>query len=578
MNEEGTVTAVDVGEATIRATTNGKEATCKVTVTNEISKIEISNVPTKTEYVKDEDLDLTGLEIKLTYEDETTKIVKAPNSNIKVTGYDKTKLGTQTIKVTYLEKEAEFNVTVRNEITKIEITTSPTKTTYEKGEDLNLAGGKITATYENGETSEPIDLTNDSVEVTGYDKTELGEQILTVKYEGQETTMKVTVKSTLESISLDKTTNSIYKGENFTLKVTYNPTDTTDNKEITWTSSNTSVATVDSTGKVIGVGRGTATITATVTNTKGTENEIKATCTVTVKQHIESITLDRTEGTLIKGRTATLTATLNPTENDDDKKVTWSSSNENIATVDTQGRVTAIERGEATIKVTTSNEKIATCKVTVRNEITGIEVTTNPSKTTYEKGEDLNLADGKITAIYENGEKSTPIGMTNEKVEVTGYDNTKLGEQTLTVKYEGKETTIKVIVEEKPYFQVKGYTTKEAYILDVKPGTKISEFTKQIDTNIKYEIVDRGDKTINEESLIGTGMKMKLQDGSIYTIVTEADLNGDGIMDISDLGIVAACVAENANLENEYFLAGNLNNDNEIDISDLLIIANLITK
>lgn len=80
----------------------------------------------------------------------------------------------------------------------------------------------------------------------------------------------------LKSIKLSKTSLTLDAGKNTTLKVTYNPTNTTVNKKVTWKSSNTSIATVSSAGKVIGKKNGTATITATV-------NGKKATCKVTVK-------------------------------------------------------------------------------------------------------------------------------------------------------------------------------------------------------------------------------------------------------------------------------------------------------
>lgn len=81
----------------------------------------------------------------------------------------------------------------------------------------------------------------------------------------------------------DHCTLSLLKGTNETLKATINPSNTTDSKTLTWTSSNTSVATVDSTGKVTGVNAGTATITVTTSNKK------TATCKVTVTKQVPSV-------------------------------------------------------------------------------------------------------------------------------------------------------------------------------------------------------------------------------------------------------------------------------------------------
>ena len=80
----------------------------------------------------------------------------------------------------------------------------------------------------------------------------------------------------------------------------------------------------------------------------------------------------------------------------------------------------------------------------VSKEIVGIEVNKMPTKTSYiQNSEKLDLTGGVITATYNDETKDT-ISMTNEKVKVTGFDNTKLGKNTLTVEYEGKQTTFEV--------------------------------------------------------------------------------------------------------------------------------------
>ena len=80
----------------------------------------------------------------------------------------------------------------------------------------------------------------------------------------------------ITSVKLNKTSVSVYKGKTYQLTATVSPTNTTNSKTIKWTSSNTKVATVSSSGKITGINYGKATITATASNGK------KATCTVTV--------------------------------------------------------------------------------------------------------------------------------------------------------------------------------------------------------------------------------------------------------------------------------------------------------
>ena len=80
---------------------------------------------------------------------------------------------------------------------------------------------------------------------------------------------------------------------------------------------------------------------------------------------ITSVTLDKTTVSLVKGASSTLEATINPSDTTDSKTLTWKSSDQNVATVDENGKVTGVNTGIATITVTTSNNKTATCQVTV---------------------------------------------------------------------------------------------------------------------------------------------------------------------------------------------------------------------
>ena len=134
---------------------------------------------------------------------------------------------------------------------------------------------------------------------------------------------------------------------------------------MTWESSAPGVATVDTNGKVTAVAEGTATITVTTT-----DGNFQDTCTVTVTQPAEtpvtSVTLDKTSLTLDVGGSDTLAATVKPA-NATNKAVKWSSSNENVATVNQNGNVKAVGAGTATITAAASDGsgKTATCTVTV---------------------------------------------------------------------------------------------------------------------------------------------------------------------------------------------------------------------
>lgn len=192
-----------------------------------------------------------------------------------------------------------------------------------------------------------------------------GESTITAKSEdgGKTATCEVTVNAKVylvESVSLDRTSYEMTEGEIFILSATVNPDNAT-NKEVTWNSSNPSVASVDN-GKVEALKPGTATITV-----KTLDGAKTATCDITVnaKTHpVTSVSLDRTSAELTEGEEMQLTATVNP-DNATNKNVTWSSTNPSVASV-SDGKVRALKEGNATIMVWTQDGgKIATCEVNV---------------------------------------------------------------------------------------------------------------------------------------------------------------------------------------------------------------------
>ena len=166
-------------------------------------------------------------------------------------------------------------------------------------------------------------------------------------------------------ISLNKDELTLTAGATETLTATVTPSDTTDT--VAWSSNKPEVATVDSTGKVTAVAPGEATITAKA-------GEQSASCAVTVNEAtptpvpVASIELNKTALTLEVGKNETLTATVKP-DNAEDKTVTWTSSDETVATVE-NGKVTAVKAGTATITAK-AGEQSASCAVTVKNSDSG---------------------------------------------------------------------------------------------------------------------------------------------------------------------------------------------------------------
>jgi phosphate transport system substrate-binding protein len=168
------------------------------------------------------------------------------------------------------------------------------------------------------------------------------------------------VKVKVTDIVLRSKSINIMPGSKYSLAPAVIPEDASD-PILIFTSSDTEVATVSSTGMVTGVGAGSATITA---KTKDGTNLTK-TCQVTVSYPVTSVSLDKTTAKLQVGKTLTLKATIDPSYATA-KDVTWKSSDTAVATVSSAGIITAGKTGTAVITVTTKDgKKTATCKVTV---------------------------------------------------------------------------------------------------------------------------------------------------------------------------------------------------------------------
>ena len=241
-----------------------------------------------------------------------------------------------------------------------------------------------------------------------------GYTIITAQVGDKTAQYGLTVKSLLKSISLNKTSTTINVGEREDLTVIYNPIDTTDDKTVIWSSSDNSIVRV-SNGEIRGISRGEAMVIARV-------GDKIAECKVEIKNSLKSISLNKTEGELDVGASETLIVSYNPIDTPDDKTVTWTSSDTNVAIVE-DGKVTAIGKGVAIITARVS-DKTATYKLTVNipftsitlnktsgtlnvGEIEELIVSINPVDTTYDKivtwkSSDTNIAtvkNGKVTAV-----------------------------------------------------------------------------------------------------------------------------------------------------------------------------------
>ena len=276
-------------------------------------------------------------------------------------------------------------------------------------------------------------ITNGTVKVPSYSAVVLvkGETV-----DNDSIYEKVSVREA-KSIELSSTKMTIVKGETATLTATVKP-DNAKDKTITWTSSDTKVATVDANGKITAEKGGVATITVQ------TANGMKATCEVTVAE----VTLNATKMPLQVGK-STKALKVKSKSISDDKVVSWKSSDKKVATVTSKGKIKGIKKGTATITVTMKSGATAKCKVTVqKKKVTTKKLTINKKKATLKKGNTLQLTVDRnpisATEKIKWSSSNKKVATVNSKGKVKAK---KKGKATITAKTSnGKKVTCKITV------------------------------------------------------------------------------------------------------------------------------------
>jgi uncharacterized protein YjdB len=251
--------------------------------------------------------------------------------------------------------------------------TAATGESAETDEKLAKAASKLTVGWTSSDESvATVDATGMVVAVSA------GEADITASVTDSEMSAvcKVTVKVAAKDITVpDNLDVKLNDGNETTVEATVSPADATDVK-VSYASTDEAVATVDKDGRVQILQPGECDIATTLTQ-EGKKVVEKKTH-IKAFYEVEGITLDKTEGILTAGNTVTLNATVLPEEIADETIVTWTSSDEKVATVDENGKVTAIAAGEATITAN-AGEKSTTYKLTVQAKKVVQNTTSNKS-------------------------------------------------------------------------------------------------------------------------------------------------------------------------------------------------------
>ena len=409
-----------------------------------------------------ENLDLTGATLNVVKDSGTTTI-PVTASMIKAGTYDPTTLGEQTVTIKYGDKEVDCKVKV-NDYIKGVVITPPSKITYKYNEDLDLSDAKISITMASNQTT-PNVIPVTSAMISGYNKTTLGAQTVTITYVDAEgnthtQTFGVTVVDTVSSITLvDNGFKKNYKyGDNLDL--------TGLSLKVTTASGNTTYVPVTA-GMVSGydptqLGNQTLNITY---------DGVVNTVSVNVVDYVKDITLNAPAKNEYK-----IGESLDLTGGSISEVMASGATGNTIAL--TPGMVTGFDsstEGKKTLTVSyvkDGNTFNKTFQIAVVNKITNVEIVA-PTKTNYNYGENLNLAGGSVKVTKEDGTIQN-IPLTSSMV--SGYDKTKPGQQMVKVTYTDEENNQHV-----GYFKVTVEDDKVTSMKFVAPTKKVYRIGETLD-------------------------------------------------------------------------------------------------
>ena len=395
-----------------------------------------------------------------------------------------------------------------------------------------------------------------------------GETVLRIASEEDPSALpqyRVLVYQPVTRISVASSENSAAVGGTVSLTPSFLPEDATV-KQVTWSSGNEQFATVDENGTVTGVKRGNARIIALAADGSNT----RANISLPVVQNAEEITLSADELTVDVKRNGMLKATVLPKDTND-KAVVWSSSDEDIATVNAQGRVTGVAVGDCEIICTSKTTAAVQAKATVH-------VQQPVKKIVFGESPILYAGDtARITWSVEPADATNPgvmLSSGNESILTVSDDGTltgvKMGEAVVNaVSTDGSNrrarTKVKVLqhvtgvhmLRHTAYIDV-GESPVAGAVLEPEKGTnhnmtwessdpsvaRVQAMPKQ-SNRVKITGVAKGETTVTgttEDGGFQTSIKVKVGNYSNTLKITKAYIDGKGnlyfsVKNVSDLNI-----------------------------------------
>lgn len=386
------------------------------------------------------------------------------------------------------------------------ISLNKSSTTIGRGETETL-----TATVEPDGTGSTVEWTSSNPSVASVDQNgkvtavSAGTATIAATAGGKSASCQVTVNVPLKGITITGDQTSIRKGATTQLSVSFDPADTTDSKSVSWSSDDPEIASVDQNGLVTAIADGTTTIRARAGSTEGTY-------TITVEEvPLQSISI-KNETTIHRGETETLQVTYVPENTTDDRTVRWSTSDPTIATVDGNGTVTAVGKGQAVITAKVG-ESEASCIVTVdaplksivptyselelvKNQKAIIGYTLDPEDTTSDQTVTFSSLNTDVATVDTSTGEVTAVKAGDAVIRLTGA--------------EGITADVKVTVTEIPIDQV--ILDKENTVVEMGQTTELTAFVSPSGTT-------DDDQTITWES----------SDESIATVSSSKTNSGDAV-------------------------------------------------
>lgn len=354
----------------------------------------------------------------------------------------------------------------------------------------------------------------------------------------------VHIVAPVKTLTLDNSTVQLLLGSDSakagcTLKCTIAPQDAY-YQTVTWTSSNESVATVDANGHVTAKSAGTATITVTSDEpVSGGMMPKKASCKVTVSQAVRSLALNSAaEITLNKYSSTTLTATVGPNDATN-KKVEWTSTNTNVATVSSYGQVSAKGCGSCVIKCTAADGSgvSASVKVTVIQMVSSLRINTTAQQTIcvgnlYFADTTITPADATTKTLNWTTSNARVATVNNGRITAVGPGNCII--TCATTDGSNKSATLKVFVPSiavsSTYYNV---TSKKGMSI---PVTLYGSGRLKISCSSNYYFnATLSGSTINIEPLVAGSATITLTDSSISeyanTVKITVNISHDAVYD-----------------------------------------------